>query len=108
MRAAVVVHHALGVACGAAGVVQGNGIPLVSGQLPGKVGVTRSHEIFVERAAQALRWRAVQIILHFNHGQRRLALAQWQRLGHDGAELRVHDHGLGFAMIEHESDGFRV
>jgi hypothetical protein len=36
-RAAVVVDHALGVAGGAAGVVQRNRIPLVGGQLPGEI-----------------------------------------------------------------------
>jgi len=59
LRAAVVINHALGVARGAAGVVEGDRVPLVGGQLPGKLRVAFGEQALVAQAAKALRRRAI-------------------------------------------------
>ncbi len=106
--APVVVDHALGVAGGAAGVVERNRIPLVGGQAPDKGGVAAGHKGVVVGAAQALHGGAVERVLHLDHAQGRGGGAQGQRLGQGAGELRVHDHGLGLAVIQHEGDGLGV
>ncbi len=107
-RAPVVVDHALGVAGGAAGVVECYRIPLIGGQAPRKLRIAARHKRVVRDAAQGLAGGAVQGVFHLNDQQGCRTLAQRQRLGHDGGELGVDDDGLGLAVVEHESYRFGV
>ena len=107
-RATVVIDHALGVAGGAAGVVQRNRVPLVGGRLPGKVGVAHGHKLVIRDAAQPLHGARVERVLHINHQQRRGGLAQRQRLLHDASKFRVNDDNFGLSVIEHEGYGLGV
>ena len=107
-RAPVVVHHALGVTRGARGVVQGDGIPLIGRQAPGKCRVARRHECLVIGAAQAVHCGTIQGVLHLDHLQRRARSAQGQRLGHGAGELGIDDDGFGLAVIEHEGNGLGI
>ena len=102
VRAAVVVDNALGVARGAAGVVQRNRIPFVAGQLPVKTGIALGHKAFVIGIANLLGGWAVNSVLHLNHMNGVRGLAQLERLGHDAHKFRVNDQGLGFAVVQHE------
>ncbi len=56
----------------------------------------------------ALHRAGVHRVLHVNHQQRRVALRSAERLLHDGRELRVHDHHLRLAVVQHEGDGLRI
>ena len=106
-RAAVVVDHALGVAGGAAGVVERDGVPFVARVLPFEGRVALGHQGLVGEAADLLAF-AVQRVLHIHHQQRRLRLAQRQRLLHDQGELGIDHDGPGLAVIQHEGHGLRV
>ncbi|MDT4861018.1 hypothetical protein FQZ97_956030 [compost metagenome] len=103
-RAAVVVDHALGVAGGAAGVVERDGVPLVRGQAPGKSRVASIQESFIGAAARGLRLTYEEGVFHVDHQQGRLVLSQRERLAQGAGELRVHDDDLGFAVVQHESN----
>ncbi len=104
----VVVDHALRVAGGATGVVQGNRVPFVGRQAPGKVGFAAGHKGFVRQIAEIFGGTGVQRVLHIDHQHGPGGLAQRQRFFHHARKLRVHDHGLRLAVVEHEGHGLRV
>ncbi len=103
--AAVVVDHPLRIAGGAGGIVQRNRIPLIGGQLPGKVRIATSQQRLVLTFPQPLpvdHGRVVDI----DHPWP--LPAQRQRLRHHRRELAVGKQHLGTAMVEHEGQGGRI
>ncbi|MNZ32539.1 hypothetical protein D3C78_498700 [compost metagenome] len=103
--AAVVVDHALGIAGGAGGVVQRDGVPLVLRPLPGELGIALGEEGLVVELADRLAF-AVFGIVDVDH--------QWRVIEHaDGGvdhrmELAVGDQHLGLAVLQHEGDGLGI
>src|SRR5690606_26348758 len=83
-RTAVVVDHTLGVAGGAAGVVEGNRIPLVLGQLPGECRIPLGDEVVVTYSAHLHSGFPIQLIVHLDNELRFCARAQLQCLGNEG------------------------
>ena len=104
----MVVNHTLGVAGGAAGVVQRDGVPFVGGQRPGKRSIARGQKFVVGDAAEARDIAREQRVLHINHQQRRTGLAQCQRFGHHTGKFRVDDDDAGFSVVQHEGQRFGV
>ena len=105
VSATVVVDHALGVAGGAGGVVQGNGLPLVFGPVPVEFGVAFGEEGFVVQIAQGFAFAVLGIV---DIDDQNRALDQLQRLTDDLVKLTVGDQHAGFTVIEHKGDGFGV
>ena len=106
--APVVVDHTLRVAGGAAGVIQSNRVPLVGGQAPGKVAVSAGHKGFIGHRTQFFGRAGVERVFHIDHQQWPAGLAQRQRFFHHARKLRVHDHRLRLAVVQHESHRLRV
>ena len=104
--APVVGDHALGVAGGAAGVVQRDGVPFVLGQRPGVLRVAGGQEGLVAGVAQVGAFGG-GVVLHLHHIGAG-ALQQVQGLGDDAGELAVGQQHLGFTMLQHEGDGLGV
>ncbi|MNG99410.1 hypothetical protein D3C79_585780 [compost metagenome] len=103
--AAVVIDHAFGIAGGAGGVVQRDGLPLVLGPLPGELGVAFGEKGLVVQVADRLTL-AVFRIIDIDH-QRRV-FHQRQRCADDLVEFAVGDQHLGFTVFEHERNGLGV
>ncbi|MCY1506165.1 hypothetical protein D9M68_404040 [compost metagenome] len=103
--AAVVVDHALGIAGGAGGVVQRDGVPLVLRPLPGELGIALGEQRLVVQAADQLAL-AVFRIVHVDHQRRMVEHADGG--ADDVVELAVGDQHLGLAVLQHEGDGLRV
>ena len=104
--AAVVVDDALGVAGGARGVVERNGVPLVARPDPFVVRVALGDErLVVERAKPRAVAVVFGIVVVDDH---RLGLAELQRRRRHGRELAVDEQSLGLAVIKHEGDRRRV
>ena len=101
----MVIHHALGVACGAGGVVEGDGVPLVIGPLPGVIRIALGQQRFVIQRTDWLAF-AVFRVIHVNDQWR--VVEHGQRSMHHVMEFPVGDQYLGFAMGQHEGDGLRV
>ncbi len=103
----MVVNHALGVAGGAGGVVQGDGLPFVGGGLPGERRIALGQQRFIVQRPQLRAARELWII-HIDHQRLLPALDQPQRPADGFGELPVGEQDLGFAVLEHERDGFGV
>ncbi|MNG90191.1 hypothetical protein D3C79_490790 [compost metagenome] len=103
--ATVVVDHAFGVASGARGVVERDRLPLVVWPFPGELRVTFGEECFVVQVADRAAF-AVFRIVNVDH-QRRMFKQRQGALDH-GMELAVGDQYLGFAVLQHERNGFGV
>ncbi len=101
----MVVDHSFWVSCSARGVVERYRLPLVGGQGPGKCRITRLEKILITHLPQQLALRGQWIIDVDHHG---LALHAPQRLADDAGELLVSQQDPGLAMIENESDRFRI
>ncbi|MNQ61278.1 hypothetical protein D3C85_755910 [compost metagenome] len=103
--AAMVVDHTLGVAGGAGGVVQGDGLPLVVGPAPGECRVALGQQRFIVQVAHRLAF-AVLGVVDVDH-QRRLVEHADGGVDHL-MELAVGDQHLGFAVLQHEGDGLGI
>jgi len=103
--ATVVVDHALGIAGGAGGVVEADGVPFVVRPLPGELGVTLGQQRLVVEIADRLAL-AVLGIVDVDHQQR---VTEHADGGVDHVmEFTVGDQRLGFAVLQHEGDGLGV
>ncbi len=102
---AVVVHHAFGITGSAGGVVQGNGIPLIFRETPLELRVPFLQEGLVIQVAD-LNALTILRVIHVNH--QRLVLQMAHRILDHLTELPVSNHHLGFAMLQHEGDGFGI
>ncbi len=103
IRAAMGVHHALGFAGRAGGVIQGDRIPLV-----GHIGQRLARQTFCEQRliiqrADALAAGHELRIGHVDHQRRRQTLLHRERHGllHHGRQFRIDQHGLGAAVQQH-------
>ena len=105
IRAAVVIHHALGVTRGARGVVKGERVPLLVRHFPGKIRVPLGNECFVVDAAQQLA-ALERGIIHIDHQW--FVLHQRKRFFDRRGKLAVGEQHLRFTMIEHECDCFGI
>ena len=103
--AAVVVDHALGVAGGAGGVVERNGLPLVIRPFPGKFRVAFGEQGFIVQRADRTAFAVLRVI-HIHHQGR--VLEQRQGGLDHRMELAVGNQHLGFTMLQHEGDGLGV
>lgn len=101
----MVIDHALGVAGGAGGVVEADGLPLVRRPLPGEFGIAFGEEGLVVQIADRLAF-AVLGVVDVDH-QRRMVEHADGGVNHV-EELAVGDHHLGFAVLQHERDGFGI
>ncbi len=102
-RTAMVIDHALGIAGGARGVIQRDGVPFVGRHPPGEFGITVFEKFLVIDLAKprpALRKFRIVIIDH-----QRLLLQQRQGARNGGGKLPVGDQNLGLAMFQHEGEG---
>ena len=100
--AAVVIDHALGIAGGAGGVVQRDGVPFVRRHQPVEIGVARGNEFFVFDLAQTLAGAVIDGVLIVDDD--RLRLAERQRFLDRLREFPVGNQHLGPAMVEREGD----
>ncbi|MCY1498545.1 hypothetical protein D9M68_325330 [compost metagenome] len=103
--ATVVVDHALGVAGGAGGVIQGDGLPLVLRPLPGIVRVAFGQQRLVVEVAHRLAF-AVFRVIDVDH-QRRVVEHADGGMDHI-EELAIGDQRLGFAVLKHEGNGLGI
>ncbi len=99
------VDHPFGVAGGAGGVVQGNGLPLIVGPVPFEFRVAFGKKGFVIKIAQRFAFAVLGVVDIYDQNG---ALDQFQRRPDDIVELTVGDQHTGFAVVEHEGDGFGV
>jgi hypothetical protein len=107
----VVVDHALGIAGGAGGVVQRDGLPFVGGQGSGELGGRGYDELVIVMRADAGAFGKGGIVGVFGVviiNDHRLDRGQCKRLGHDGRELAVDDEDPAIGVIELECDGLRI
>lgn len=103
--AAVMVDHALGVAGGARGVVQRDRLPLVPGPFPGELRVALGEQRLVVQFANRAAF-AILGVVDVDH-QRRVVEHTDGGMDHL-VEFVVGDQHLGFAVLQHEGDGFGV
>jgi hypothetical protein len=100
------VDDALGIAGGAGGVVERDGVPLVVGHPPGELRVARGDELFVAGLAQALALdRELEVVVVDDERPR---LGPRQRLLDGAGKLLVGDQHLRFGMVEGKGDGRRI
>ena len=102
--AAMVVDHALGVAGGARGVAERDGVPLVGRRLPGEGWIAPGQQGLIVQIAQPL--AGCSRIDDVDHGGTALHLRQ--RLLDDRRPFGVGQQHLGLAMLEDEGDRGRV
>ena len=102
----MVIDNALRITGGARGVVQGDGIPLVVGQLPGEIGLAFVQQGLVILFAE--RFAAGEFRVEGIDDDRLRPFEQRQRAFDDDGEFRIGDQHLGFAVGQHEGDGFGV
>ena len=106
VRAAVVIDHALGIAGGAGGIVERDGVPFVVRHQPGEIGIALRNEILVFDVAQPLAVTGIFRIVVVDY--QRLHFAEAERLLHHLGIFAVGDHHLGLGMIEGEGDDRRI
>jgi hypothetical protein len=98
----MVIHDALGIARGAGGVVQRDGVPFVPWESPREIRISVGQEGLVLQVAQALA-RACEFRIVVVDDER-LDGRQVQGRLHDGREFPVRDQDLCVAVIEGEGD----
>ena len=96
--AAIVIHHALGVAGGARRVVQRDGVPFVGGRLPVVGGRRGGQEGLVVRGAGQRGGRAFQVVDGDDRQMRKLGAGPLGQVGVFG----VDDERAGFSVAQHE------
>ena len=102
----MVIDDALGVARGARGIVEGDGVPFVAGHDPGEVRVSPSHQLLIFDGAQTLAGAFVfGVVVVDDEG---LRFGQRQSLFHHAGKFPVGDQHLGLRMVEGEGDDRRV
>ncbi|MCY1422268.1 hypothetical protein D9M71_379440 [compost metagenome] len=101
----MVIDHALGVAGGAGGVVQRDGLPFVLGPVPDEVGIAFGQEGLVVQVTDGLALAVLRIV-DIDH-QRRVFHQRQGAFDHL-VELAVGNQYLGLAMLEHEGNGLGV
>ena len=102
IRAAVVIDHALGVAGGARGVVERDGVPLVVRHRPGEIRIALRDERLVVDPAEPLARAGIFRIVVVDH--QRFDLGERQRLLDHPGIFAVGDDDLAFAVVELEGD----
>ncbi len=105
IRATMVIDDALGIARGARGVVERDGLPLVGGKVPVEVGIALGEELLVGHLAEAVAGSRGGIV---DIDDQRPALQPGQRLGDAGREFAVGDQDLAVGVLENEGDGVGV
>ena len=100
--AAMVIDHALGIAGGARGVIERDGVPFVLRHQPVEIGIAFAQKILVFEFAEPLAGAGEFGIVVVDH--QRLRLAARQRVLHHLGEFAVGDQHLGFAVVEREGD----
>ena len=103
---AMVIHHALGLASGAGGVVQRNRLPLVAGQPVGVIRVALGQQRLVLQLANALGLAQKFRVGHIDNQRLAFQLGN-RRLNHLG-KLRVYQNHLGFAVGQHIANGVGI
>ena len=101
--AAVMGHHALGIAGGAGGVAERDGVPFVLRQSCGETLIALRQRVLVFDLADALAAREGRVV--DVDDERFWALHQRQRLRDHAGKFRIDQDDLGAAMIELEGDG---
>ncbi len=105
-RAAMVEHHALRIAGGAAGVIERDRIPFVVRHAPFELRIAAGDEVLVFDVAQHFaRLRKFQIVV-IDH--QRLRFREPQRLLDDAGEFAIGDQQFRFAVIEDERQRRRI
>jgi hypothetical protein len=99
MRPAVVVDDAFGVAGGAGGVVERDGLPLVGGIEGRGVGIALGEEGFVVEVAEVVAARTFRVV---DVDDEEVAAEALQGLGHHRCELGVGDQRPGLAVLQDE------
>ncbi len=102
----MVIDDALRVTGGARGVVEGDGVPLVFRELPDKIRVTFLEEGFVILFAE--RFTAGEFGVQRIDDQRLWPFEQRQSRFDDGGKFRIGNQHLGFAVRQHEGNGFGI
>ncbi len=105
-RAAVAVDHALGIAGGAAGIVERERVPLVGGHAPAEARIALGEEGLVVGVRQRLAGLRELGVVAVDDERPHLGLRQ--RVAHHGRELAVADDDLGVGVVELEGDEGRV
>ena len=106
ISAPVMIDHALGVARGAGGIVEGDRLPFVLGQVPLEILVPFGHQAFVIGFAQG-------DVLMVGFGiddvdDQDIAVDQGEGRFHRRREFRIGQQTLGLAVVEAKGDGLRV
>ena len=97
----MVIDDALGIAGGARGVVEGDGIPLVVRALPGEFGIALGDELLVGHSAQ--QFAALEGgIIDIDHQQ--WVFHQLQCLADHRRHLTLGDQHLGLGVLQDEGD----
>ena len=102
---AVMVDHPFRVARSAGGIVKGYGLPLIAGPVPVEVRVAFSQEDLVIKIADCFAFAILGVV---NVDDQNGPFDQRQRLADHRVKLAVGDQYPGFAMIEHERNGFCI
>ena len=105
--AAMVNHHALGIAGRARGVIQADRIPFIFRQLPDMGRVTARDQVLVGHRTEALARATVLRIIDIDQHRQGLARRLHQPDGgpHHLGKLAIDDQQLAVGMLEHEGDG---
>ncbi len=102
----MVIDHALGIAGGARGVIQGNGATLVGRRRPREVGTACGDEVLVFDLAQAVARPGINRIVDVD--DERLALQLRERRTDLAGEFAIGYQSFGLAVGENIADGGRV
>ncbi|GBD41461.1 hypothetical protein HRbin39_00843 [bacterium HR39] len=106
IRPAVMVDDALGIAGGARGVVEGDGLPFVGREVRDELGIPLGQQLLVGDLAEPL-VRAGEGFVHVVHHQDPAAEAS-QRLADHRRVFGVGDQHLRLAVVQDEGDGARI
>ena len=101
--AAVMGHHALGIACGARGVAERDRVPFVLRHPCDETRIALRQRVLIFDLADPLAAREGGIV--DVDDERLCTLHQRQRLGDHAGEFRIDQDDLGAAMIELKGDG---
>ena len=102
ISAAVMIDDAFGIAGGAGGVIERDGVPFVGRHQPGEIGIAVAQKILVVEIAEPFAGAGEFRIVIVD--DERLRLAERQRVLHHFGEFAVDDQHLGFAVVEREGD----
>ena len=101
--AAMVGHHAFGIACGSGSVTERDGVPFVRRQPCGKTRIALRQRVLIFDLADAPAAREGRIV--DIDDERPWPAHQGQRLGDDAGKFRIDQDDFGAAMIELKGNG---